>query len=51
LFGFWAFSNERTYLKIIEGLLAGSQKEGKPSSPAERDLRDGKKKNPSGKKK
>ena len=51
LFGFWAFSNERIYLKIVDSLLKGQQPEGGLPAPAGKDLKETKRKKPAGKKK
>jgi hypothetical protein len=51
LFGFWAFANERHYLKIIETLMPGRAKEGKGPDIQQKDPKNSKRKNFSGKKK
>ncbi len=44
LFGFWAFANERQYLKIIDSLLTGQQPEGRLPAPTGKNLKETKKK-------
>jgi hypothetical protein len=43
LFGFWAFANERQYLKIIDSLLTGPQPVGSPPAPGGKGLKKAKK--------
>jgi hypothetical protein len=50
LFGFWAFANEKTYLKIIETLMTGTQGGGKGVPSSQKDFKGSKKKNSGGKK-
>ncbi|MGC1403106.1 MAG: hypothetical protein WA974_09285 [Thermodesulfobacteriota bacterium] len=50
LFGFWAFANERQYLKIIDSLLAGQQPEGSLPASTGKDLKETKRKKPAVKK-
>jgi len=50
LFGFWAFANERQYLKIIDLLLTGQQPEGSLPAPAGKDLKETKRRKPAVKK-
>jgi hypothetical protein len=50
LFGFWAFANERQYLKIIDSLLTGQRPESSLPEPAGKDLKETKRRKPAVKK-